>query len=426
MQGCRRTSVRMRVFLRRAFRKVVAHFGHIKLPALLLLVMLAPFVTEGWLSYDIRSFFYALSLTIKSVLVFLLPFVVFSFVAVSFIRLGGSAWLFAVLLAGMVFLSNITAIFTGYAIGCLVVPMIAMPVSLDGFDGNGLGAMWVFELMPLCSNMTALLLGIVAGILVNAVKKLPLRDGFCWLADAAGWGLVHGFVPLLPFFILGFAFKLHADGILSQALLSFGPLLALVILVQICYLLGYFLLAANFSVQRLLRYIGNILPVWLTGLGTLSSAAAMPVLIEGTGKNLGNHAMARTIVPITINIHTIGSAICLTILALMILNTFDQPLPSLPVFAVFAFFFALTKFSVAAVPGGVVLVVGPILQSLLGFSDEMLGLITALYVIFDPFGTATNVSGNGAFAIVFDRLCHSLDLVNIDDTTSSEIDSSSH
>ena len=403
---------------------VLARFDRIKLPILLLAVMLAPLVTDGWLSYDVRSLFYALSLTIKSVLVFLLPFVVFSFVAVSFIRLGHSAWLFAVLLAGAVFLSNIVAIFTGYAIGWMIVPVIAMPISLDSFDGNGLGAMWVFELQPLCSNMTALLLGVLIGVLVNTLKKQSLRDGFCQLADAVGWGLIHGFVPLLPLFILGFAFKLHADGILSQTLLSFGPLLALVVLVQICYLIGYFLLAANFSLHRLVRYLGNILPVWLTGLGTLSSVAAMPVLIESTGKNLGNHAMARTIIPITINIHTVGSAICLTILALMILNTFNRPLPSLPVFAVFGFFFALTKFSVAAVPGGVVLVAGPVLQSLLGFSDEMLGLITALYMIFDPFGTAANVSGNGAFAIVFDRLCHSLGL--IDDTPSSEIDSSAH
>ena len=400
---------------------VFARLDRIKLPILLLVVMLVPLVTDGWLSYDVRSLFYALSLTIKSVLVFLLPFVVFSFVAVSFIRLGHSAWLFGVLLAGGVFLSNITAIFTGYAIGSMIVPVIAMPVFLDSFDGNGLGAMWVFELQPLCSNITALLLGVLASVLVSTVKKQSLRDGFCQLADAVGWGLINGFVPLLPLFILGFAFKLHADGLLSQTLLSFGPLLALVVLVQICYLIGYFLLAANFSLHRLVRYLGNILPVWLTGLGTLSSVAAMPVLIESTGKNLGNRAMARTIIPITINIHTVGSAICLTILALMILNTFNRPLPSLPVFAVFGFFFALTKFSVAAVPGGVVLVVGPVLQSWLGFSDEMLGLITALYMIFDPFGTAANVSGNGAFAIVFDRLCHSLGL--IDDIPSSEIDS---
>jgi len=384
---------------------IVEHLDRVKLPVLLVVVMFTPFVTESWLSYDARSFFYALSLTIKSVLVFLLPFVVFSFVAASFIRLGDSAWLFAVLLAGMVFLSNITAIFTGYAIGWFMVPVIATPISLDRFDGNGLGIMWVFELSPLFSNMTALLLGVVVGIVVNALKNQPLRDGLFRLSEAAGWGLTHGFVPLLPLFILGFAFKLHADGILSQAFVSFGPLLVLVVVTQLCYLLGCFLVAANFSPRRLMRYMGNILPVWLTGLGTLSSAATMPVLIECTGKNLGNPVMARTVVPVIVNIHTIGSAICLTILALMILNTFNRPLPSLPVFAVFGFYFALAKFSVAAVPGGVVLVVGPILQSLLGFSDEMLGLITALYMIFDPFGTAVNVSGNGAFAIVFDRLC---------------------
>ena len=396
---------------------MVARLGRIKLPILLGAVMFMPFVTESWLSYDARSFFYALSLTIKSVLVFLLPFIVFSFVVASFIRLGSNAWLFAVVLAAMVFLSNITAIFTGYVVGWLLVPVIAIPISLDRFDGNGLGAMWVFELSPLLSNMTALLLGVVVGITANALKKQSLRDGLYRLSEAASWGLTYGFIPLLPLFILGFAFKLHADGILSQAFASLGPLLALVVVTQFCYLLGYFLLAANFSLRRLMHYAGNILPVWLTGMGTLSSAATMPVLIESTSKNLDNPVMARTVVPVIINIHTIGSAICLTILALMILKTFNRPLPSLPVFAVFGFYFALTKFSVAAVPGGVVLVVGPILQSLLGFSDEMLGLITALYMIFDPFGTAINVSGNGAFAIVFDRLCRCFGLAGAESST---------
>ncbi len=392
--------------------KIIKQLDRIKLPALLLAVMFIPFVTEGWLSYDVRSFFYALSLTIKSVLLFLLPMIVFSFVVASFIRLGGNAWLFAVSLAGAVFLSNITAIFTGYTIGLMVVPVIAMPITLGLLDGNALGAMWFFDLSPVCSNMTGLLLGVAVGILVNRLNSESLRDGMCRLSEAASWGLTYGFVPLLPLFILGFAFKLHADGILGQAFNSVGPLLVLVVIAQLCYLLGYFLLAANFSLSRLTRYVSNILPVWLTGLGTLSSAASMPVLIESTSKNLGDPVMARIIVPAIINIHTIGSAICLTILALMILSTFDRPLPSLPSFALFGLYFALVKFSVAAVPGGVVLVVGPVLQSLLGFSDEMVGLITALYVIFDPFGTATNVSGNGAFAIVFDKLCRSLRLTD--------------
>ncbi len=390
--------------------KIIEHLAKIKLAGMLLALLFIPFLTESWMSYDVKSFFYSLSLTIKSLLVFVLPFIVFSFVVTCLARMGKSALLFTILLIVMVFTSNIAAIFTGYSIGAVMVPLISMPISLDALDGNGLAVMWVFELPPLFTNMNALIAGFIAGMLVNLMDIRPLREIFFKASDVSGWFLKHIFIPILPFFILGFAFKLHADGILSQAISAYSPILLLVIVSQLTYLFIYFFVAARFSFRVFITYVGNVLPAWLTGLSTVSSAASMPVLIESTEKNIGNPIMARTIVPATINIHTIGSAIGLTILALVTLDTFNMPIPDLQSFAIFGFYYALAKFSVAAVPGGVILVVGPILQSLMGFSDEMLGLITAVYMIFDPFGTAMNVSGNGAFAIVFSRLCQCLGL----------------
>ena len=93
------------------------------------------------------------------------------------------------------------------------------------------------------------------------------------------------------------------------------------------------------------------------------------------------------------------------LLSLVNFHTFDLALSNLSSFTVFALCYILAKFSVAVVPIGVILVVGPILRSKTGFLDDMLGLITAVYMIFDPFGTAMNVSGNSAFAIVFNRIC---------------------
>ena len=385
--------------------KITNYFNKVKLPATLLLVLFLPLLTESWISYEVKSFFYSLSLTIKSLLVFVLPFIVFSFVVTCLAKMGKDALLFTFLLISMVFTSNIVAIFTGYTIGSNIVPMMSSSVSLGSMNSNGLASMWVFELKPLFTNMNALVVGFIVGMIVNIIGNQPVRDGFSKASDVSSWFLKHIFIPILPFFILGFAFKLHADGILSQAISAYGPILLLVIVSQFTYLFLYFFLASKFSFQTVVNYIGRIFPAWLTGFSTVSSAASMPVLIECTEKSIDNPVMARTIVPATINIHTIGSAIGLTILALVTIQTFNIPIPDLKSFAIFGFYYALAKFSVAAVPGGVILVVGPILQSLMGFSDEMLGLITAVYMIFDPFGTAMNVAGNGAFAIVFSRVC---------------------
>jgi Na+/H+-dicarboxylate symporter len=110
------------------------------------------------------------------------------------------------------------------------------------------------------------------------------------------------------------------------------------------------------------------------------------------------------IIPATINTHTIGSAIGLTILSLTTLVAFGHALPSLAEFAQFGFFYALAKFAVAAVPGGAIIVATPLLETYLNFNGEMVGLITAIYMLFDPFGTATNVTGNGFFPIAFSKL----------------------
>ena len=118
---------------------------------------------------------------------------------------------------------------------------------------------------------------------------------------------------------------------------------------------------------------------------------------------MNNSEQAEIIIPTIINVHTIGSAIGLTILALATMISFNMPLPSYQTFVIFAFFTALAKYAVAAVPGGVIIVMAPILEAYLGFNNEMIGLITAVYLILDPFGTAANVTGNGAFPLIFSR-----------------------
>lgn len=130
----------------------------------------------------------------------------------------------------------------------------------------------------------------------------------------------------------------------------------------------------------------------------------MPVLILCTEKNLPEPAVADMVIPATINTHTLGSAIGITILSLTTLLAFGHTLPTFYEFFEFGLIYALAKFAVAAVPGGAIIVVGPLLETYFHFTSEMIGLITAIYMLFDPFGTATNVTGNGFFPIAFSRL----------------------
>jgi Na+/H+-dicarboxylate symporter len=150
--------------------------------------------------------------------------------------------------------------------------------------------------------------------------------------------------------------------------------------------------------------VKNILPAAATGFGAMSSAAAMPLTILGAEKNAKDKSLAASFIPATVNIHLIGDCFAIPIFAFAILKSFGLPEPSLSSYLIFASYFVLAKFSVAAVPGGGILVMLPILEAYLGFNTEMLTLITALYLLFDPVITAANILGNGAFALILEKL----------------------
>jgi Na+/H+-dicarboxylate symporter len=136
----------------------------------------------------------------------------------------------------------------------------------------------------------------------------------------------------------------------------------------------------------------------------MSSVAALPLSIVAAEQNIKDSNLAKLLMPSTVNIHTIGSAIGMTTLMLTTSVAFTGSIPDLNTFIVFALFWSLAKFAVAAVPGGAVIVAAPLMAKYLGFSGDMIGLLTVAYMFFDPFGTATNVLGNGAFAIIFSKM----------------------
>jgi Na+/H+-dicarboxylate symporter len=144
------------------------------------------------------------------------------------------------------------------------------------------------------------------------------------------------------------------------------------------------------------------------GFGSMSSAAALPLSLKAAKSNLHNEDNAAIIIPASVNIHLVGDCFFIPLVALAIIISFGQELPNIFTYTSFAIQFVVAKFAVAAVPGGGILVMLPILQSQLGFSADMLGVITALYVLFDPFITACNIAGNGALAIAFDKIAANL------------------
>ncbi|CDZ76292.1 Na(+)/serine-threonine symporter [Legionella massiliensis] len=375
----------------------------LKLPLFLLSILILPIFLGQHIPVSVKSVSYAISLSMKGILEFLLPFIIFSFVFSCLSNLQKGALFFVFLLITCVFVSNFTALMFGYSSGYIGLNLMhfkAAPIEA----APQLIPAWQFHLKKLISNDIALIIGFATGIFFSLWPSVKAKAVAIKLNQLANGFLKKVFIPFLPLFILGFIFKLEYEHLLQTALTLYGPILVYIVFSQWLYISFWYLVAANFKFKKFLFYFKNVLPASLVGFSTISSAAAMPVLLVSTEKNLNDPEKARMLVPAIINIHTLGSAIGIPILSLATILTFGLPLPSISTFAIFALYTALAKYAVAAVPGGVIIVVAPILEAHLGFSSDMVGLITAVYLICDPFGTTANVTANGAFPIMFTKL----------------------
>jgi Na+/H+-dicarboxylate symporter len=153
-----------------------------------------------------------------------------------------------------------------------------------------------------------------------------------------------------------------------------------------------------------LQAFKNSLDAAIVGFSTMSSVVTMPVTLKAAEKNIKDAKVARITISTTVNCHAIGECISLPFIALTIYFISFGMLPDLSTYIHFAFFVAIAQFGGVAVPGGSIIIVLPFLSSYLNFSDEMTSLIIALSIFTDPIGTANNVLGNSAFAIIIYRI----------------------
>lgn len=375
----------------------------IGLPILLLTILIVPLFIGQFVNTNVKAFLYAFSLSMKTVLLFVLPILIFSFIFSSLLNLKSGALKYILLLVGMIYVSNCIAIFLGFTVGKMTLPNLHINMFAP-IHGADLKPLWQFELPKWISNQYALIIGFIFGLIFSYYRVAKV-ERFAEKLHAIAMGFLKKiFMPLLPFFILGFVFKLEHDHLLGTALTVYGPVCLIVVGTQISYMLFLYFVVSKFSFKTCYGYLRNVFPATIMGFSTLSSAATMPLLILCSEKNIQSPTIPESVIPATINTHTLGSALAITLLSLTTMIAFGHALPTITEFAQFGFFYALAKFAVAAVPGGAIIVVTPLLEGYLHFSSEMVGLITAIYLLFDPFGTATNVTGNGCFAIAFSKI----------------------
>jgi len=372
-----------------------------KMPVVLLICILAAATLSPYLSEYCQSLLYGLSLSLKSLIVFLLPLLVFSLLCKTASELAQSASKWVVLVLGALCASNFLSTLLSYTVGSFAG---ALPLSIGLPDvKDSLHPVGELLLPKWIDNSYAMFSGLVAGTFLGLVRPSLAKHVSRWL-DGGVKVCLKMFLFLIPMFIIGFVVKMRHEGMIELILRDYFLVFALVAGSVFAYVFFLYALAGCFRKKTFMASVKNMLPAAMAGFGSMSSAASMPLTLLGVEKSAKNPSLAKSTIPITVNIHLIGDCFAIPIFALTILKSFGMPDPSFMQYLVFAFYFVLAKFSVAAVPGGGILVMIPILESYLGFSGEMASLITALYILFDPVITVANILGNGAFALNLGRV----------------------
>lgn len=354
------------------------------------------------LSSESIRFFLTISTGLRELLVFVLPFLLFSFIAVALSAIPREGMLFVLGLMVTVLISNFTNILLSGAVGFLMLSGSHSRELIE--SGVTFAPFFELHLPAIASTSFALTAGVVVGF-INSLKPnyyvtLIIKTLHAWVMAF----MKRFFVPLLPLFVSGFLLKLFAEGLMTGFVSENSGTYIKMFGFLWCYLGLWLAVAASFKKDRMVEIFKNAFPAIVTAFSTMSSAAALPLSLQAAEKNTKDKVLADAVMPLTLNFHMVGDTIIVPILALMVALTFNHPLPSVPEFLMFGIFFVLNKFAGGGVPSGTIMVTVPVLQKYMGFDDAMIAFTIALYGVIDPIATSGNVAANNFFVVIFQKI----------------------
>lgn len=337
---------------------------------------------------------------------FIVPVLILALVAPAIAELGRGAGRWLGLTAAIAYASTVFGGFLGLAAGLAVFPHLLTPGSISPVTDPTAGqaeAFFTVEMAPPFGVMTALVLAFVMGIGMTLIPRGTLQHGFEELRSIVEKVISGVIVPLLPFYVFATFLTMAAAGGVAEVVLTFLGVIALVFVLTLVLLLVQFAVAGAVARRNPFTALRAMLPAYATALGTSSSAATIPVTLRQVGTLGVRRPVASFVVPLAATIHLAGSTVKIVSFSLAVLVLSGQAV-DVPVMIGFIFMLGITMVAAPGVPGGAIVAASGLLASMLGFTEPQVALMVATYLAIDSFGTATNVTGDGAIALIVDRV----------------------
>ena len=336
---------------------------------------------------------------------FAIPLIIVGLVAPAISDIGKTAGKMLLITVGIAYGSTVFAGIVSYLTGATLFPgMIQSGAALQEVASAAeLAPYFTVTIPPLMNVMTALILAFTLGLGLAALESHTLKDAIHDFEQVIIKTIKSAIIPLLPLYIFGIFLNMTHVGQVFSILTVFIKIIGIIFLIHIGILILQFAIAGGFAKKNPFKLLWTMMPAYFTALGTQSSAATIPVTLEQTRKNGVSEEVAGFTIPLCATIHMSGSTLKIVACALALMIMQGMPY-DFGMFFGFICMLGITMVAAPGVPGGAIMASLGLLQSMLGFGQEAQALMIALYIAMDSFGTACNVTGDGAIALIVDRI----------------------
>lgn len=343
-------------------------------------------------------------LTIKellgSIINFCVPLIIIGFIAPSITRLKQNASRMLVLALILAYGSSVLAALLSMSAGFAIIPALSIQSAAEGLNELP-ELLFNLEIAPIMSVMSALVFSVLVGLAATWAKAEVITKVLEEFQRVVLDMVVRVVIPILPFFIAGTFCGLAYEGSITRQLPVFLIVILIVMVGHYIWMAVLYGAAGLYSGSNPLEVVRHYGPAYITAVGTMSSAATLAVALRCAHKSkVLRHDMVDFGIPLFANIHLCGSVLTEVFFVMTVSKVLYGELPSLGTMVLFCFLLGVFAVGAPGVPGGTVMASLGLITSVLGFDNTGTGLMMTIFALQDSFGTACNITGDGALTLM--------------------------
>lgn len=338
------------------------------------------------------------------IIFYAVPLVIVGFIAPAIARLGRNASKMLLTAVALAYLSSIGAAAFSAISGYAIIPHLSVAREVENLVELPKPS-FVLDIPPLMSVMSALVTALLLGLAVSWTKAETVNKVLEELERIMTSVVTRVIIPLLPFFVGATFCELSFEGRLTVQLPIFLKIIGIVILGHYIWLTVLYVIGGVLSGRNPWQVVRYYLPAYLTAVGTMSSAATLPVALSCARRSpVLSKTMTEFMIPLGATVHLCGSVLTETFFVMTISLMLYGALPSVGTMAFFIVLFGIFAVGAPGVPGGTVMASIGLVISVLHFDPAGVALLLAIFALQDSFGTACNVTGDGALALMLEGI----------------------